>query len=63
MIIYPEYLNIGDTIGITAPSAGANLEKIDLALKNINEMGYKTIETESVRKSFNSGCMVGSPMR
>ncbi len=49
--IYPKYLEKGDTIGILAPSDGANLEKIDLAIKHINELGYKIIETESVRKT------------
>lgn len=52
MIIYPEYLNKGDIIGITAPSNGANLKKIDLAEKHINEMGYELIETKSVREYF-----------
>ena len=28
MIIYPEYLKKGDTIGITSPSNGANLKKL-----------------------------------
>ena len=54
---YPEKLKIGDTIGICAPSAGIvkpeKLEKLDLAIKALENMGYKVIETESVRKDEN----------
>ena len=54
---YPENLKIGDTIGICAPSAGIvkpeKLEKLDLAIKALENMGYKVIETESVRKDEN----------
>ena len=49
---YPENLKIGDTIGICAPSAGITnpekIEKLDLAIKALEDMGYKVIETESV---------------
>ena len=51
---YPENLKIGDTIGICAPSGGITKEdgmkKLELAEKQLQEMGYKIIETESVRK-------------
>lgn len=51
---YPENLKIGDCIGICAPSAGIvkpeKQEKLDLAIKALKEMGYKVIETASVRK-------------
>ena len=51
---YPENLKIGDTIGICAPSAGIvkpeKQEKLDLAIKALENMGYKVIETASVRK-------------
>ena len=51
---YPEKLKIGDTIGICAPSAGIvkpeKIEKLDLAIKALEEMGYNVIETASVRK-------------
>lgn len=54
---YPESLKIGDTIGICAPSAGIvkpeKLIKLDCAIKALNEMGYKVIETASVRKDVN----------
>lgn len=54
---YPENLKIGDTIGICAPSDGISKEikqiKLDEAIKALKEMGYKVIETESVRKSEN----------
>lgn len=53
---YPDKLKIGDTIGICAPSDGlANPEKIlklELAEKQLKEIGYNIIETESVRKSY-----------
>lgn len=52
---YPENLKIGDTIGICAPSDGISepekIEKLETAIKNLKQMGYKVIETESVRKS------------
>lgn len=52
---YPEKLKIGDTIGICAPSDGISepekIEKLETAIKNLEQMGYKVIETESVRTS------------
>ena len=54
---YPEKLKIGDTIGICAPSAGIvkpeKIEKLDLAIKTLENMGFKVIETASVRKDEN----------
>ena len=54
---YPENLKIGDTIGICAPSSGIvnpeKQEKLDLAIKALENMGYKVIETASVRKEEN----------
>ena len=51
---YPENLKKGDTIGICAPSGGIaeedKIKKLELAEKQLQEMGYKIIETESVRK-------------
>jgi muramoyltetrapeptide carboxypeptidase LdcA involved in peptidoglycan recycling len=51
---YPKNLKIGDTIGICAPSAGIVEEdkiiKLEQAILNLEKMGYKVIETESVRK-------------
>lgn len=49
IIKYPEKLKKGDTIGITAPSCSANLEKLDIAIKNIEKLGFKIVETKSVR--------------
>lgn len=52
---YPENLKIGDTIGITAPSDGIKnaikQKRLDEAIKQLKEMGYKVIETKSVRNS------------
>lgn len=51
---YPEKLKIGDTIGICAPSSGTiepdKLERLDKAIEQFKELGYKVIETASVRK-------------
>lgn len=53
---YPENLKIGDTIGICAPSAGIvepeKIDKLDRAIENLKKLGYKVIETESVRKDM-----------
>lgn len=53
---YPENLKIGDTIGICAPSSGIvepeKIQKLDQAIKQLKDMGYKIIETESVRKDI-----------
>lgn len=52
---YPEPLKKGDTIGICAPSDGITKEekikKLEEAIKQLNELGYQVIESESVRKS------------
>lgn len=52
---YPENLKIGDTIGICAPSDGIIIEekiaRLDEAISNLESMGFKVIETASVRKS------------
>lgn len=52
---YPENLKIGDTIGICAPSEGISKpekqEKLEKAEKHLQELGYKVIETASVRKN------------
>ena len=54
---YPENLKKVDTIGICAPSAGIvepeKIEKLNNAIKNLENLGYKVIETESVRKDEN----------
>lgn len=53
---YPENLKVGDTIGICAPSAGITepekIEKLDKAIENFEKMGYKIVETRSVRKDI-----------
>ena len=49
MIRYPECLNKGDVIGLTATSSAANLSKIDKAILHIEEKGYNILETKSVR--------------
>lgn len=53
---YPESLKIGDTIGICAPSGGIveeeKIKKLENAINQLESMGYKVIETESVRKDI-----------
>ncbi|RKD30013.1 S66 family peptidase [Thermohalobacter berrensis] len=53
MIRYPEPLKVGDTIGITAPSSGVTgviSYRLDNAIKQLQELGYKIVETDSVRR-------------
>ncbi|MFO7815975.1 MAG: LD-carboxypeptidase [Halanaerobiales bacterium] len=53
MIKYPAPLEKGDVIGVTAPSSGVQgvfSSKLDNAINKFEELGYKVIETESVRK-------------
>ena len=51
---YPENLKKGDTIGICAPSGGIvkpeKIVRLNPAIKTLEKMGYKVIETASVRK-------------
>ena len=55
MIKYPKFLQQNDVIGITAPSDGIIKEfdriRLDLACKNLNALGYKTIKTDNVEHS------------
>lgn len=50
---YPESLRKGDLIGICAPSAGISeeekIKKLEEAENQLRELGYRIIETESVR--------------
>ena len=53
-MVYPSKLNLNDFIGVTATSSGmddkASFNKLENAIKNFEEMGYKIIETDNVRK-------------
>lgn len=52
MIRYPESLKKGDKIGVTAPSSGVTgvfSKKLDNAIKQINELGYEVVVSNSVR--------------
>ena len=49
IIRYPESVKENSTIGITAISSAANLEKIDKAEEKLKNIGYKIKETENVR--------------
>ncbi len=50
---YPEKIKKGDLIGICAPSAGISeeekIKKLEEAENQLTELGYKIIETKSVR--------------
>lgn len=54
MIIFPHKILKGGTIGITATSSGTederDMKRLDAAIKNINNYGFKIIETPNVRK-------------
>lgn len=56
---YPKFLQKGDTIGITAPSDGNRKEmdyqRLDLAVKKMESLGYAIRETENVRTSDGRG--------
>lgn len=53
---YPEKLELGDVIGVTAPSAGIVKEvkqkRLDNAKSNLEKLGYKYKETENVRTDY-----------
>ncbi|WP_202710284.1 LD-carboxypeptidase [Sporosalibacterium faouarense] len=51
---YPKALIKGDTIGVTAPSSGVTgvfNKRIDNAIKRLENLGFKVVETESLRKN------------
>lgn len=56
---YPKFLQKGDTIGITAPSDGNRKEmdyqRLDLAVKKMESLGYAIRETKNVRTSDGRG--------
>ena len=60
---YPKNLKKGDTIGICAPSGGitkeVDIKKLEYAEKNLQNMGYKIIETQSVRNEYRGRSATG----
>ena len=50
-MIIPEYLNDGDTVGITACSCGVlkKIDKFEKTLINLNKYGFNVVETDNVR--------------
>lgn len=54
-MIYPKFLKANDTIGITAPSDGITdpikLHRLENAIKSLEKIDFKVIETANVRKS------------
>lgn len=54
-MIYPDYLNLGNVIGITAPSDGNKKEidyiRLDNGILKLRQRGYEIIETSNVRTS------------
>ena len=55
-MIYPKFISKGDLIGVPAPSDGitdiGKVKRLDYAINNLADKGYKVIETKSVRKSI-----------
>ena len=55
-MIYPKFLKQGDTIGVTATSDGNADEirknRLNSAIKNFEQRGYKICETANVRTSY-----------
>ncbi|MDE6208617.1 MAG: LD-carboxypeptidase [Lachnospiraceae bacterium] len=58
-MIFPEYIKAGDTIGVTAPSAGvskeADIVRFKSAKKRLEDFGYKVIFTDDVFKDDGNG--------
>jgi len=52
IIRYPNKVNENDTIGITAISSHANLDKVDLAENNLKKLGFDIKETKNVRTKY-----------
>lgn len=54
-MIYPKFLNVGGTIGVTAPSSGSEDEidifQIENATRKLEKLGINVIETPNCRKS------------
>lgn len=54
MIIFPNKIHKGGTIGVTATSGGTedehSLKRLEEAIKNLKNYGFKVIETPNVRK-------------
>ncbi|SHJ91578.1 Muramoyltetrapeptide carboxypeptidase LdcA (peptidoglycan recycling) [Hathewaya proteolytica DSM 3090] len=50
---YPNFLNKGDTVGVTATSAGVGykINNYNKSIENIRAQGYNIRETENVRKN------------
>ena len=55
-MVYPEFLKKGDSNCVTATSSGIDKEidikKLENAIKNLNNIGYKVVETGNVRKNI-----------
>lgn len=52
---YPHRLQKGSTVGVCAPSSGVGKvlhPRLDNAISNVENLGYKVIETQSVRQSI-----------
>ena len=52
-MIYPEFIKVGDIIGVTAPANGITkpekVKRLDYAIKNFNNKGFNIMETANVR--------------
>jgi len=52
IIRYPESVKENSTIGITAISSAANMDKLNKAEENLKNLGYKIKETGNVREEY-----------
>lgn len=53
-MLYPGKLRPNGLIGVCAPSSGVSEQmhgRLDAAVRNVNALGYRCVETESVRKT------------
>ena len=55
-MLYPEFIKPGDTIGVTATSAGnadeLHIRKLESAKSQFQKRGYLVTETSNVRTDF-----------
>lgn len=57
-MIKPKGLKIGDTLGVVAPASPTTKDKVDLAYKKLNQMGFKVIMGKSCYSNY--GYLAGS---
>lgn len=55
-MIYPKFLEINDSVGVTAPSAGITdplkINRLNNAIKTFQKLGFNVVETNNVRTNI-----------